>query len=124
VIAVSAANARVMYESLNAGRPLALPEEPTLANALSGGIGLENHHTLRLVRELVDRHVLADEDEIGRAMAFAATVHKLVVEGGGAVGIAALLAGRIGDLGGPLAVVVSGGNVAPGVIARLAARYV
>ena len=124
VIGVSAANARVMYESLRAGRPLGLPEGPTLANALSGGIGLENRHTLRLVRELVDRHVLVDEDEIGGAMTFAAVEHKLVVEGGGAVGIAAVLAGRVRELDGPLAVVVSGGNVEPGVIARVAARYV
>lgn len=111
VIAVSAANARVMYESVRAGEPLSVAEEPTVASALSGGIGLQNRHTFRLVRELVDDHVLVEEAEIRRAMAFAALEHKLVVEGGGAVGIAAVLCGKVGSRGGNVAAVVSGGNV-------------
>ncbi len=110
VVGVSAANARVMFESLRAGQPISFPESPTIANALSGGIGLDNRYTFRLVRDLVDEHVLVSEDEIREAMAFAAGEHKVIVEGGGAVGIAALLARRFEPAGKRIAVVVSGGN--------------
>jgi threonine dehydratase len=115
IVAVSAARARVMYESVKKGRPVTLPEEETWAEALSGGIGLANRYTLPLIRELVDEHVLVDEGEIGRAMLYAWRSLNLVVEGGGAVGLAAILA-RKGDPArkpatGAVGVVVSGGNV-------------
>jgi threonine dehydratase len=111
VIGVSAENARVMYESLILGHPAAFPEDETFASALSGGIGLDNEHTFGLVRDFVDEHVLVTEDEIREAMAFAAKEHKLIVEGGGAVGIAAVLAGKVGRAGWSMGVVVSGGNI-------------
>jgi threonine dehydratase len=122
VVGVSAANARVMHESLDAGKPIVYPEEETVANALAGGIGLENRYTFELVRDLVDEYVLVSEDEIRDAMAFAATEHKLVVEGGGAVGIAALLAGKVSVRGENVAVVVSGGNIEAPVLARVVAE--
>ena len=111
VIGVSASSARVMYESLKLGQPTTFPEEDTVASALSGGIGLDNEHTFGLVREYVDEHVLVSEEEIEAAMVFAAKEHKLVVEGGGAVGIAAVLAEKVGRVGKNMAVVVSGGNI-------------
>jgi threonine dehydratase len=92
VVGVSASRAAVMYQSLQAGRPIACQEEQdTIANALAGGIGLDNRHTFELVRQHVDEQVLVDENAIRLAMAFAATELRLVVEGGGAVGVAALL---------------------------------
>jgi threonine dehydratase len=111
VIGVSAENARVMYESLKLGHPAAFPEDDTVASALSGGIGLDNEHTFGLVRDYVDEHVLVTEDEIKDAMVFAAKEHKLVVEGGGAVGVAAVLAEKIDRECNSIAVVVSGGNI-------------
>jgi len=119
IIAVSARNARVMWESLQAGRPVAIPEEPTVASALSGGIDLNNRHTFALVRDLVDEHVLVSEEDIRHAMSFALREHGLVVEGGGAVGVAALLSGAVRELGPTVAVVVSGGNVALSTLAEL-----
>ena len=121
VVAVSASNARVMHESLEAGHPITFPEAETIASALSGGIDLNNRYTFRLVRDLVDEYLLVSEDEIRRAMAFAATEHKLVVEGGGAVGIAALLSGRFSGTGEITAVVVSGGNIETGLLADVVA---
>ncbi len=117
IIAVSAANARVMYESVQAGKPTVMPEEETVANALAGGIGTANRHSFALVCELVDEHVLVSEGEIRDAMRFAAREHKLIVEGGGAVGLAALLHDRVTGGGGDMAVIVSGGNVDGRVIA-------
>ncbi|MGD2124127.1 MAG: threonine/serine dehydratase [Gemmatimonadota bacterium] len=115
VVGVSAANARVMYESLRAGKPIRMEEEETLAEALSGGIGLTNRFTFPLIRELIDEHVLVSEEEIRSAMLFASGSMGVLLEGGGAVGLAALLSRRFvlgGEMGtGSTAVILSGGNI-------------
>jgi threonine dehydratase len=111
IVAVSAERARVMYESLQAGRPIEYPEEDTVARALSGGIGLDNRHSFRLVRDHVDEYVLVTEEEIRAAMRHAALDLKQIVEGGGAVGIAAVRSGKVASTGGAMAIVVSGGNI-------------
>jgi threonine dehydratase len=118
VTAVTARAARVMWESLRAGRPLELEEEPTLAGALAGGIGLENRVTFDLVREIIHNHVLVEEDEIEKAIRFSYSDLRTVVEGGGAVALAAALEGRLNG-NGPLAVVLSGGNLDLEVLRRV-----
>lgn len=114
VIGVSMERAPVMVESLRAGKVLELAEKPTLADALAGGItgldGVHNAYTFRLCQQLVDQTALVSEDEIASAMAFMLEAHHLVVEGGGAVGIAALLAGKVTP-GLHTAAIISGGNV-------------
>ncbi len=111
VIGVSMERAAVMYHSLQAGQPLQIPEEETLADSLQGGIGLDNHYTFRMVQKYVDDVILLSEEEIASGMAFAFFAHHLVLEGAGAVGIAALLHNKVADLGRNVAVVLSGGNV-------------
>jgi threonine dehydratase len=111
VIGVSMERAPVMYHSLRAEKPIEMDEQETLADALAGGLGLDNQHTFRLVQKYVDETLLVSEDEIAAGMAFALQEHHLVVEGGGAVGIAALLHGRVKEMGDQVAVVLSGGNV-------------
>ncbi len=116
VVAVSAAAARVMYESVREGSPISMEEEETLAEALSGGIGLSNRYTLPLIQELIDEHILVDENAIREAMLYAAGALHLLVEGGGAVALAAVLGGQWDALTGGKgqgagAVVLSGGNV-------------
>jgi threonine dehydratase len=124
VLGVSADRAAVMHQSLEAGRPIACEEEEeTIANALSGGIGIDNRHTFELVRQHVDEQVLVDENAIRQAMAFAAKELKLVVEGGGAVGLAALMTGLVEPREGSVAVVVSGGNVDLPVLMQIIAEH-
>lgn len=124
IVAVSATNAAVMLASLQAGTPVELPEEDTLANALAGGIGLDNRFSFEVVRDRVDEHVSVTEDEIATAMRYGIERLRLVVEGGGAVGLAALLTGRWrpgeGADDGPVVVVVSGGNVSSETLLGLA----
>lgn len=112
VVGVSMSGGAVMHASLNAGRPVEMPEVDTLADSLQGGIGLENEVTFAMVRDLVDDVVLVDEPAIARAMRFAFEEHRLVLEGGGAVGIAALHEGsiRARESDRPLVVIASGGN--------------
>ncbi|MFQ5401054.1 MAG: hydroxyectoine utilization dehydratase EutB [Anaerolineae bacterium] len=111
VIGVSMERGAVMYHSLRAGRPLQLHEEPTLADSLQGGIGLDNQHTFHMVQNHVDETILVSEEEIEAAMTFALREHHLVVEGAGAVGIAALQNDKVKNRGNNIAVVISGGNV-------------
>ncbi|HEY4773395.1 MAG TPA: threonine/serine dehydratase [Xanthobacteraceae bacterium] len=77
--------------------------------------------TFEINRTLVGDGVVASDEEAGRAVAFAFRELKLVVEPGGAVALAALLAGRI-DVRDKVAVaILSGGNVDPELFARLVA---
>ncbi|MCB0033627.1 MAG: hydroxyectoine utilization dehydratase EutB [Anaerolineales bacterium] len=111
VIGVSMEHAPVMAKSLAAGRPLQMAEEPTLADSLQGGIGLNNRYTFAMTQAYVDEVILVSEAEIAAAMAFAFQHHHLVLEGAGAVGIAALQSHKITRLGQNTALILSGGNV-------------
>ena len=111
-----------MVLSLQAGRPTPVIEEPSLADSLLGSIGLENRHTFDLIRQVVDRFVLVSEAEIGAAMVHALKVERQVVEGGGSVGLAALLADKLPMLGDPAVIVVSGGNVEMDKLLKLTAK--
>ena len=110
VVGVMMERGPAMVESLRAGRLVEIVAEPTLADALAGGI-IPNTYTFELLQKTVDETVLVSEQEIAAAMAFALERHHLVVEGSGAVGIAALRAGKIQHLGEHVAVVISGANV-------------
>jgi threonine dehydratase len=77
--------------------------------------------TFAINRDLVGAGVVASDEEVTAAVAFAFSELKLVVEPGGAVALAALLTGKI-DIGGKIAVaVLSGGNVDPELFSRLVA---
>ncbi|MES0362300.1 MAG: pyridoxal-phosphate dependent enzyme, partial [Anaerolineales bacterium] len=110
-IGVSMDKGAAMVESLKTGKVVEIVEEPSLADALMGGLGMDNQHTFNIIRETVDQTVLVTEEEIAAGIAFALEEQHLVVEGGGAVGISALLTGKVTDLGDKVAVVISGGNV-------------
>jgi len=110
-IGVTMEKGPAMVDSLRAGKVVDVVQEPTLADALAGGLGAENNYSFEMIREYVDDTVLVSEEDIAAAMAFALEEYHLVVEGGGAVGIAALLSEKVRNLGKNVAVVVSGGNV-------------
>lgn len=122
-VGISMARAPVMAMSLEAGHPVDAPEEETLADSLRGGIELDNRHTFTMVRDLVDRVLLVDEEPIWEAMRFLFEQHRLVVEGAAAVGVAALLLGAVERLSGPVAVLVTGSGVEPAQVAALIAGH-
>jgi threonine dehydratase len=119
VVGVSMERAPVMYHSLKAGTPIEMEEEETIAHALAGGLGRDNQYTFRMVQEYVDDVVLVSEEAIAAGMAFALEQHHLVVEGAGAVGIAALLHQRVREVGCNVAVVVSGSNAEISLLLRI-----
>jgi threonine dehydratase len=110
VLGVTMEFGAAMYESLKAGRPIPVEERPSLADALGGGIGLDNRYTFPMVRDLVDDVHLVSEDQIADGIRHAYWQEKQVIEGSGAAGIAALLAGLV-DNPGTTAIVVSGCNI-------------
>jgi len=77
--------------------------------------------TFSINRKLLANGVTASDEEVGAAMAFAFRELKLVVEPGGAVGLAALLAGRLDARDKNVVIVLSGGNVDADLFAKLVA---
>jgi threonine dehydratase len=118
VIGVCAASAPALYNFMHDTQ---YPQVwDTLAEALSGEIEVGSI-TLELVKKVVDRVVSVSEDAIAEAMRWMAFQAGAIVEGGGAVGVAALLSGVIKDDGVPTAVVISGGNVDEASLRRVLA---
>jgi threonine dehydratase len=77
--------------------------------------------TFEITRSLVGEGLAASDEEVAHAVAFAFRELKLVVEPGGAVGLAALLAGKLDVSGKIVVVVLSGGNVDPELFHKLVA---
>lgn len=110
-----------MIESLKAGRVVDIVEEPTLADGLAGGLNQHNKYTFPMVQQYVDETVLVSEEEIAEAIWFCLKQQNIIVEGGAAVGIAALLSKKVQKLGENVAVVLSGGNLPAHVLAMMIA---
>lgn len=121
-VGVSMERGPAMVESLRAGKVVDVVEEPTIADALAGGLG-PNFYTFNMIQKYVDETVLVSEEEIAEAMAFALEKHRLVVEGGGAVGIAALLHHKVKEVGSNTAVVLSGSNVDTYLLLQIARTH-
>lgn len=121
VIGISMERGAAMHAAIAAGKPVAIREEETLADSLGGGIGLSNHVTFALCRDLLDDIVLLTEDQIAEGIRHAARQEDMTVEGAGAVGIAAILADKI-TLSGSTAIIISGGNIDPTLHQRVLAE--
>lgn len=125
VIGVSMVKGAAMAASLEFGRPVDVLEQPTLADSLGGGIGLDNRYSFALVQALVDEVVLLDEAAIARGMVHVHRHQHEVVEGAAAVGVAAVLEGRLQSAApGPMVLLLTGRNVDPRVHRDLVARAV
>lgn len=112
VIGLSMTRGAAMAASLAAGRPVEVEELPTLADSLGGGIGLENRFTYRMCRDLLDDVVVLSEAEIAAGIRHSHAVTGDAIEGAAAVGVAALLAGKVSAQG-PVVAVLSGCNIDP-----------
>jgi threonine dehydratase len=111
IIGVSMERGASMKASLDSGRPIQVEELPSLADALGGGIGLDNELTFAMCRTLVDDIVLLSESEIAAGIRHAYEKEREIIEGAGAVGIAAVLARKVPGLSGPVVLVLSGRNI-------------
>jgi threonine dehydratase len=108
--------------SLKAGRPVAVDASLTIADGIA--VKRPGDLTLPLIAQWVDEVVVVSEDEVAEAMVLLMEKAKLVVEGAGAVGVAALLGGHaLPAEHGTTCVVLSGGNVDAGLLATIARRH-
>ena len=122
VVGVQAASCAPYLAALEAGHPVAVEGSATLADGIA--IKSPGKVTLPLVRELVDDVVGVGEDEIADAMVLLLERAKLVVEGAGAVGVAALLSDAIEvPSEGTTVLVLSGGNVDTGLLSPAIRRH-
>ncbi len=111
-----------MARSIEAGEALPVPDDapPTRCDALQ--TKLVSWLTLDALRSAGARGICVSETEIERAMAFAARELRLLVEPGGAVALAALLADKAGEVSERTVVILSGGNVDPLLYAAILQR--
>jgi threonine dehydratase len=117
VVGVQAEAAPGVSRSLIEGRCLRVPPVPTIADGIA--VGGPGEVTFPLLQRFVDDVVLVDEDEIAQAMVLLIERSKLIVEGAGAVAVAALMSGKVASGAGDTVAVVSGGNVDINLIARV-----
>ena len=111
VVGLSMEQGAAMHESIQAGKPVPVEEVASLADSLGGGIGLENRYTFPLCRDLIDETVLLSEEEIAEGMRHLFFEEGIVAEGGAAVGVSGILAGKVEVENRKAAIVVSGANV-------------
>jgi threonine dehydratase len=121
LIGVQSEASSAMNASLAAGNLVEVASSPTLADGLAGNIAAGSC-TFPIVRDTFDAVLTVSEAAIARAMrTFIATQH-LIVEGSGAVGLAALQSGLLAAAPGPILLIVSGSNVATATVAAVLAE--
>jgi len=110
VIGVSATGAPALKNSYELKKPIDSTDVRTIADGIA--VRDTSKVTLDYILESVDEFIGVDDEEIASAMLFLLEKQKLVVEGAGAVGVAALLHNKLDHLKDKkIAIVLSGGNV-------------
>lgn len=120
VIGVQSVETAAMANSVRAGHVVDTPVTPTLADGLSGQI---DDDALHIGQVCADELLLVTEEELGETMAWLHRTTGMAVEGAGAVTVAALRHGHLKVPAGPLVALVSGRNVDPARLDRLAGQH-
>ena len=119
VIGVQAENAAAVPPSLEAGHPVEITTHPTIADGIL--VARPGDVPFEIIKDLVDEVVTVTDDDIARAILVLLEQSKVVVEPAGAVGAAAILAGKISGTGTPMSI-LSGGNIDPLLLQRVVAH--
>ncbi|MFT4230919.1 MAG: threonine ammonia-lyase [Microbacterium sp.] len=119
IVGVQAENAAPYPLSLAAGHPVAIETRPTIADGIL--VGRPGDVPFAIIKDLVDEVVTVSDDDIARAILALLERAKVVVEPAGAVGVAAILAGKVHSAG-PTISVLSGGNIDPLLLQRVVAH--
>jgi threonine dehydratase len=120
VVGVQAVGCPAAVLALQAGHPVSVPQPRTIADGIR--VGRLGDAPFEILRRHLDEMVLVDDEEISRAIVVLMEKSKLVVEAAGAVGVAALLAGKIADGAGVTSVILSGGNIDTNFFIRMLER--
>lgn len=118
IVGVQAEGCAPVPQSLLAGEPVVARTARTIADGIA--VKRPGELTLSIIKELVDDVVTVSDDEIVRAIAYLVQNARQVVEGAGAAGVAALLAGKVGLRAGEVAAtVLCGGNIDDTLLTRV-----
>ena len=109
IYGVQAKGAPSMVESFHKKKRVEIEKVDTIADGIA--VKKPGELTFKIVEEYVDNMVTVDDNEIIRAMFLLLERSKTLAEPAGAVGVAAVLSGKIDVSGKKTAIVVSGGNV-------------
>jgi threonine dehydratase len=120
VIGVQAASAPSALLSKKKGKIVQAPVSSSLADGIA--VKKPGKQTFPVIRDLVDDIVLVEEEEIAQAIVSLLEKTKLLVEGAGAVALAALLNDRVNGIGGKTVCLLSGGNIDVKTIATVVER--
>lgn len=120
IIGVQAAGAASMADSLRAGHILTLPEVHTVADGIQ--VKTPGEKTFAICREAVDEVLTVGEAEIASAILTVLERQKLMVEGAGAVGVAAAMYGELDLRGKTVCALLSGGNLDVTMLERIITR--
>lgn len=120
IIGVQAAGAASMADSLRAGHILTLPEVHTVADGIQ--VKTPGEKTFAICREAVDEVVTVGEAEIASAILTVLERQKLMVDGAGAVGVAAAMYGELDLRGKTVCALLSGGNLDVTMLERIITR--
>ena len=121
VIGVQVETCAPFPASLEAGTPLAVETALTIADGIA--VKRPGDMTLPLIKRWVDEMLIVGEDDVAEAIVFVLERAKLVVEGAGAVGVAAVLGGQVTAESGTTVVILSGGNLDAGLLAQIVRRH-
>lgn len=110
-----------MREAMNRDAPVSVMIRSTLADGLA--VPTVGYNAYETVKDMVDKLITVNEDWIARAILRLIEQEKYVVEGGGAVGVAAIMAGLVPELEGKKVVcILSGGNIDTTILGRCLER--
>lgn len=120
IIGVESVAASSMSASFAAGRPVESPVSVTLADGIA--VKLPGSRTVPVICEYVDEIIQVEEEDIALAIVSLLEKTKLLVEGAGAVTLAAVLNRRIAELEGKTVCLLSGGNIDVKTISQVVER--
>jgi threonine dehydratase len=120
VIGVQSDEVAAMKAALAAGDQVTVAAAPTIADGIA--VRRVGEHTLPLARRWVDQVVSVSEEEIANAILLLLEIEKTVVEGAGAVPLAALVNKKVALAGKTVALVLSGGNIDVNLVSRIIER--
>jgi threonine dehydratase len=118
IVGVQASGFAAVTPSLAAGRPVSVHSASTIADGIA--VKRPGELTLPIIRALVDEIVEVTDDEIARGIAHCVHHARLVVEGAGAAGVAAMLSGKLKlDPSDVVCLPLCGGNIDGNLLARV-----